>query len=61
VHIYALDARPDVVVLVDGVWHPGEARGYWDVDGQPVVNVQWRAAPGETRLDTFPADRVRSA
>jgi hypothetical protein len=61
VHIYALDARPDVEVQVDGVWYPGEARGYWDRDGQPVVNVQWRAAANQTRLDTFPAARVRSA
>jgi hypothetical protein len=49
VHIYALDARPDV-----------EACGYWEVDGRPVVNVQWRSAPNETRLDTILADRVRS-
>jgi hypothetical protein len=62
VHIYALDARPDVEVLVDGTWYPGEARGYWDGDdGQAIIDVQWRSAPGQARIDGFPAERVRSA
>jgi hypothetical protein len=53
-------ARPDVEVLVDGICYPGEARGYWDADGQPVVNVHSRAVANETHLETFPATQVRS-
>jgi hypothetical protein len=58
-HIYAAADRPDVEVLVDGTWHPGELRGWWDRDGRRLMNVSWRSAPGMTRLDTVPAERVR--
>jgi hypothetical protein len=44
---------------VDGGWYPGELRGWWDRDGVRLMDVQWRARPTETRIDTFPASRVR--
>jgi len=44
--IYRADERPDVEVLVDGTWWPGELRGTWTRDGQPVANVSWRTGPG---------------
>jgi len=59
VHIYRPYERPDVEVLVEGTWWPGELRGYWDRGGRRLMNVSWRTAPGMTRLDTVPAERVR--
>lgn len=51
--------RPDVLIQVDGDWYPGELR-QWSRDpaGGWWANVSWRQAPGETFLDTFPAQRV---
>lgn len=60
-HVYAPADRPDVEVLVDGTWHPGELRGWWDRDGVRLMNVSWREAVGMTRIDTVPDDRVRPA
>jgi hypothetical protein len=57
--VYDPHERPDVEVLVDGTWHPGELRGWWDRDGERLVNVSWRAAVGTTYIDTVRADRVR--
>lgn len=58
-HVYPPAERPDIEVLVDGTWHPGELRGWWDRGGQRPMNVSWRTGPGLTRLDTVPAGRVR--
>jgi hypothetical protein len=59
VHVYRPADRPDVEVKVDGLWWTGELRGWWDQDGVRLMNVQWRTGPGQVRLDTVPADRVR--
>jgi hypothetical protein len=58
-HVHPLDERPDVEVEVDGVWYPGELRGWWDRGGVRLMDAQWRARPTETRIDTFPVSRVR--
>ena len=58
-HVYRPAERPDVEVKVNGMWWPAELRGWWEKDGVRLMNVQWRTAPGEVRLDTVPADRVR--
>lgn len=60
-YIYRPDERPDVEVEVDGSWYPGELRGWWDHDSGRLMNVQWRATAGMTRIETVPAERVRRA
>lgn len=57
---YRPNERPDVEVHVDGVWHPGELRDWLHrEDGTWWANGQWRRRPGETYIDTVPADHVR--
>lgn len=51
--------RPDVEVLVDGTWWPGELRAWERRDDGWWGNVQWRTKPGETRIDTLPEHRIR--
>lgn len=60
--IFAPADRPDVQVLVEGDWRPGELRAWypagetaWEalVDWQPVGSTS-------RRPDRFPQDRVRS-
>ena len=59
--VYRPKERPDIEVLVDGVWCVGELR-MWSQreDGSRQGDVQWRAN-GEPirRLDTFTADLIR--
>jgi hypothetical protein len=57
--VYKPDQRPDVEVMVDGTWWPGELRGWWDRDGVRLMNVQWRTGPSQVRLDTVLAELVR--
>ena len=33
IHTYPIDQRPDVEVLVDGTWYPGELRQWIEDDG----------------------------
>jgi hypothetical protein len=53
--------RPDVEVLVEGTWCPGEVRMSTQLDdGGWVFSVQWRPPGTDTRrLDTFPKGQVR--
>lgn len=59
--VYPPGERPDVQVLVDGVWCAGELR-MWSLDEAAAWwgSVSWRR-PGElsSKLDRFPADRIR--
>ena len=52
---------PDVEVLWEGVWCPGEVRMVKWVDGAEVHQVEYRR-PGElsSHIDTFPASQVRA-
>jgi len=52
--------RPEVEVLVEDSWRYGELR-MWrrGEDGSWLANVTWSRAPGENRIDTFPAETVR--
>lgn len=59
IHTYPIDQRPDVEVLVDGTWYPGELRQWIDSAGRRTCDVSWRRAPTQTRIDTFPAETVR--
>lgn len=61
VTVYAPADRPDVEVLVDGDWLPGEARMRWiDDAGIWWYQVQWRPPGTNTRrLDNIPASSVR--
>jgi hypothetical protein len=59
IHTYPIDQRPDVEVLVDGAWYPGELRQWIDTDGHRTCDVAWRRVLTETRIDMFPAERVR--
>ncbi len=57
------DQRPDVEILVDGVWCQGELC-QWSVDGDDNWSAQmnWRREVGHTYIDTFPltgSDRTR--
>jgi hypothetical protein len=58
--VYAHD-RPDVEVLYEGVWCPGEVRMVRWVGGAELHQVQYRR-PGElsSHIDTFPASEVRA-
>jgi hypothetical protein len=58
--VYRAADRPDVEVLIDGTWHPGELR-MWSprADGNWEGNVMYSTGPAENRLDTFPEDRIR--
>ena len=53
---------PDVEVLVDGGWRPGEVRMQTQIDdGTWELNVQWRAQEGEDHppgSTPFPAEQV---
>lgn len=60
-HVYPGHERPDVEVLVDGNWCPGEARmRTTHDDGSLEYQVQYRP-PGERSsvIGTFATDRVR--
>jgi hypothetical protein len=61
VTVYKPADRPDVEVLVDDEWLPGEARMRWQEDsGTWWYQVSWRPAATHTRrLDNFPTDRLR--
>ena len=62
-HTYSGGVGKDVEVKVDGYWYPGEVRS-WDrssVDGSWSGIVTWHVRPGETRIDRFPAERIRPA
>jgi hypothetical protein len=58
--VYATIDRPDVEVLYDGTWCPGEVRAVRWVDGLERHEVQYRR-PGElsSNIDDFTADQVR--
>ena len=59
--IYKPHQRPDVELLVDGTWYPGELRGAWRRGGLDVCNVSWRERPGLTRIDIVVAERAGPA
>ena len=59
--VYLAQDRPDVEVLWEGVWCPGEMRMQrQDSSGQWLCNVQYRR-PGElsSHIDTFRSSEVR--
>ena len=58
--VYLAQDRPDVEVLWEGVWCPGEVRMVRWVDGAELHQVQYRR-PGvlSSHIDTFPASQVR--
>jgi len=52
--------RPEVKVLVDGVWYPGELRMWTQaIEGSWFANVTWSRVSGKPWLDTVPANHVR--
>lgn len=61
-HVPKPGDRPDVEVLVDDHWWPGELRMWTQHDdGTWTAQVQWRRRPADTHIDTFPAERVRES
>lgn len=60
-HVPTPGDRPDVEVLVDDTWHPGELRMWTQHDdGAWTAQVQWRPdGQNSRRIDTFPRDQVR--
>ena len=59
--VYPHADRPDVEVLVEDAWRPGELR-MWKPAGEEdwVAQVQWRPAGEHTRrIDDFAAADVR--
>jgi len=58
---YKPHERPDIEVLVNGIWYPGQLRASWRRHGRKFHSVSWTERPGMTRLDTVPAARVRPA
>ena len=61
--VYRPGQRPGVEVLVDGEWHVGELRMWFqEKDGGPWVgDVLWAPTGSATRLATFPAAAIRPA
>lgn len=59
--VYHPADRPDVEVMVDGNWHPGELRMWQPTPDGWAGQVQWRREVGMTFLDSFPAARIREA
>ena len=51
--------RPDVEILVDGVWYAGELRAWLPRDDGWHGNVEYSTGVGENRLDTVPEYRIR--
>ena len=60
--VYRPDERPDVEVLVDGVWRVGELR-MWrqEHDGSWLGQVQYRPDEPTRVIATFPAEQIRPA
>jgi hypothetical protein len=58
---YKPHERPEVEVLVNGVWRPGQLRATWRRRGRRFCSVSWTEGPGTTRSETLPAARVRPA
>lgn len=56
--VFRPDERPDVEVLVDDVWYPGELRAWQRRADGWWANVNW-TRDGMRYLDTVLADRVR--
>lgn len=60
--VYAIADRPDVEVLVDGIWCPGQLR-MWAPEGQAgwLADVQYQP-PGthNNALGTFTPEQVRA-
>ena len=57
--------RPDVEVLVDGVWYPGELRAWSrpfpNAGGIWWGNVDYRTGTGQHHFVTVHSDQVRNA
>jgi hypothetical protein len=60
--VYAGYERPDVEVLVDDQWLPGEVRMVtWDDDGRARHEIQYRPAGSTSSvIDSFTDDQVRA-
>lgn len=57
--VYPPAEQPEVEVLVDGSWYPGDLRSWTSTPDGWVAQVRWNRAPGENLLGNFPEDRVR--
>jgi hypothetical protein len=57
--------RPDIEILVDGVWYPGELRAWSrpfpNAGGMWWGNVDYRTGRGRHRFATVHSDQVRNA
>lgn len=53
--------RPDIEVLVDGTWHPGELRAWHLRAGAWWANVNYRLGAAQQYVNVVPADHVRQA
>ena len=58
-HVYRASERPDVEVLVDGYWYPGELRAWFPTADGWEGNVQYALTVSEDCLGTFPSDHIR--
>lgn len=61
--LYRPDERPDVEVLVDGTWWPGELHAWWPhEDGSWEATCSWRTGPAQQFRGRVPYPaRVRPA
>ena len=50
---------PDVEVLVDGTWYPGQLRAWLPRDNGWYGNVEYSTDVGENRLNTVPEHQIR--
>lgn len=52
---------PDVEVLVDGDWLPGDLRAWSRRDDGWHGHVQYSKGPAQNYLASFPAEQIRKA
>ena len=52
---------PDVEVLRDNAWHPGELRSWHQTEAGWDAMVQYNVGPGMTYLERVASGRVRPA
>jgi hypothetical protein len=57
--VYAPGDRPDVEVLIETTWYPGELRMWSKKDARWVAQCTYRTEPGKTRIASVDQDNVR--
>ena len=58
--VFGAAERPEIEVLIDGTWYPGELRAWIPAEeGAWNGNVSYSTGVGQTYLATVPEDRIQ--